>query len=593
MPQSGNPTMADVARAANVSTATVSRILRGVEGASSGETSARVRRCAEELGYIVNGVASSMRSQQTLTVGLVIADVSNPWWGQLAGGVESVLGPQGFSVILANTDNNVERERRAVETLLRKQVDALIVASSADDGSHLRGAISRQIRVVLVDTELPGLDVDSITIDNEAAARTAVEHLLDHGHQEVAIVGGGTRASCDVARLRGLPGRPHGSRDPGPPRAHHRGLLEVRGRTRRCRGPPGAASPTERPVRHQQRHDGGCPGGHRRGRPRGPQGHLHRGHRRHGVVPHRQASHHGGLRARGADGPHGRRATAAAPASTASAAHRAHPCRDRVQGQAERRATGWSGWLASSMSHDGTALESSVGRGEAGQEVSVTREDMHIARRDRHAGPQFEGSRLVKHLLTAGLAVVSIAAVGWDGHRPIGLAWRGGAGRAGGGRERPDRRLARRDAPAGHRGLAGRPSGAGRPGERRGRGHLPDPGQDRARQQRRQGLAGRRLQRRQPHRHDGHGAERLGHGPGALRAAGAARPVRGARHRRVHPSGRPAHLPVQRHRAERHLLQQAAHGRVRLHGAHHLGGAGSPGREGGRGAPGLPHRGLR
>jgi DNA-binding LacI/PurR family transcriptional regulator len=195
--------MADVARAANVSTATVSRILRGVEGASSGETSPRVRRCAEELGYIVNGVASSMRSQQTLTVGLVIADVSNPWWGQLAGGVESVLGPQGFSVILANTDNNVDRERRAVETLLRKQVDALIVASSADDGSHLRGAIARQIRVVLVDTELPGLDVDTITIDNEAAARTAVEHLLAHGHQEVAIVGGGTRASCDVARLRG------------------------------------------------------------------------------------------------------------------------------------------------------------------------------------------------------------------------------------------------------------------------------------------------------------------------------------------------------------------------------------------------------
>lgn len=203
MPQSGHPTMADVARAANVSTATVSRILRGVTGASSDETTARVRRCAEELGYIVNGVASSMRSQQTLTVGLVIADVSNPWWGQLVGGVESVLGPQGFSVILANTDNSVERERRAVETLLRKKVDALIVASSASDGSHLRGAISREIRVVLVDTELPDLDVDTITIDNEAAARTAVEHLLAHGHAEVAIVGGGTRASCDVARLSG------------------------------------------------------------------------------------------------------------------------------------------------------------------------------------------------------------------------------------------------------------------------------------------------------------------------------------------------------------------------------------------------------
>lgn len=204
MPPSGRPTMMDVARAANVSTATVSRVLQGVEGASSEETAARVRRCAAELGYIVNGVASSMRSQQTRTVGLVIADVSNPWFGQLAGGVESVLGPAGLSVILANTNNSVARERQAVETLLRKQVDALIVASSSDNGDHLRGAIARGTRVVLVDAELPDLEVDSIAIDNEAVARAAVEHLLDRGHNDVAIVWGGPGASSDRARLDGF-----------------------------------------------------------------------------------------------------------------------------------------------------------------------------------------------------------------------------------------------------------------------------------------------------------------------------------------------------------------------------------------------------
>lgn len=202
MATSAKPTMADVARAANVSTATVSRVLRGVEGASSRETTALVRKCASDLGYIVDGVASSMRSRQTRTVGLVIADVSNPWWGQLVGGVEGVLGPQGYSVILANTDNNVERERHAVATLLRKQVDAMIVASSSADGSHLQGAVARTT-IVLVDAELPDLHVDSITIDNEAAARTAVEHLLEQGHECVAIVGGGTQVSCDRSRLDG------------------------------------------------------------------------------------------------------------------------------------------------------------------------------------------------------------------------------------------------------------------------------------------------------------------------------------------------------------------------------------------------------
>lgn len=198
--------MVDVARASGVSTATVSRVLRGVEGASSPETTARVLECASELGYIVNGVASSMRSRRTGTVGLVIADVANPWFGQLVGGVESVLGPAGLSVILANTSNSIEREREAVRTLLQKQVDALVVASSSTDGAHLQRAIARGTRIVLVDAAVPGLDVDAITIDNQAAARMAVEHLLEFGHRDVAIVCSGLGAASDQARLDGYTG---------------------------------------------------------------------------------------------------------------------------------------------------------------------------------------------------------------------------------------------------------------------------------------------------------------------------------------------------------------------------------------------------
>ncbi len=203
MVTSGKPTMADVAQAANVSTATVSRVLRGVEGASSRETATRILGCASELGYIVDGVASSMRSGQTRSVGLVIADIANPWFGQLAAAVESVLGPAGFSVILANTNNSVERERAAIQILLQKQVDALVVASSSADGAHLLGAVTRGTRVVLVDAELPDLAVDSVTIDNDAAARTAVEHLLAFGHRDVAIAFGGSGPASDRARLDG------------------------------------------------------------------------------------------------------------------------------------------------------------------------------------------------------------------------------------------------------------------------------------------------------------------------------------------------------------------------------------------------------
>jgi DNA-binding LacI/PurR family transcriptional regulator len=195
--------MADVARVAGVSTATVSRVLRGAQGAASPETTARVLERAAELGYIVNGVASSMRSRRTGSVGLVIADVANPWFGQLVGGVESVLGPAGLSVILANTSNSVEREREAVQTLLQKQVDALVVASSAMDVGHLQPAVARGTPIVLVDAAVPGLDVDTVTIDNHAAARMAVEHLLDLGHRDVAIVCSEPGPASDQARLSG------------------------------------------------------------------------------------------------------------------------------------------------------------------------------------------------------------------------------------------------------------------------------------------------------------------------------------------------------------------------------------------------------
>lgn len=203
MAGTGKPTMADVAREAGVSTATVSRVLRREQGVSSPATRERVLASAAELGYIVNSVASSMRSQRTGTVGLVIADVANPWFGQLAGGLESVLGPAGLSVILANTSNSEGRERAAVQTLLEKQVDALVVASSCADGEHLREAVARGTTVVLVDADLPDLAVDSVTIDNVAVARTAVDHVLDFGHHDVAIVMGSSGPASDRARLEG------------------------------------------------------------------------------------------------------------------------------------------------------------------------------------------------------------------------------------------------------------------------------------------------------------------------------------------------------------------------------------------------------
>src|SRR5690349_11489240 len=108
------PTMADVARVAGVSPATVSRVLAGVDGATSDRTAAMVRQTARDLGYVLNSVASSLRSQQTRSIGLVMADVGNPFFGQLASGVENTLSEAGYSMVLVNTSNSAAQEERLV-----------------------------------------------------------------------------------------------------------------------------------------------------------------------------------------------------------------------------------------------------------------------------------------------------------------------------------------------------------------------------------------------------------------------------------------------------------------------------------------------
>lgn len=195
--------MQDVAREAGVSTATVSRVLAGFKGATSDETAKRVRDVAASLGYVVNSVAASLRKERSSSVGLILADVANPFFGSLASGVEQTLTSQGFSVLLASSGNDADEEQRLLRLMAEKQVDAVIIASSAASGAHINEAIARGMRIVLVDSELPDVDADTVVVDNQAAARSAIEHLLDLGHRQIAIVTGQLQASFDRERLAG------------------------------------------------------------------------------------------------------------------------------------------------------------------------------------------------------------------------------------------------------------------------------------------------------------------------------------------------------------------------------------------------------
>lgn len=202
-----NPTILDVARLAGVSTATAGRAL-GNYGSVGARTRERVQAAAAELGYRANGLARSMITGSTNTLGVVIADIENPFFSRVLRGISDAAHAAGFEVILANTDESAEAERTAVRVLLEKQVDGLLVCpADGEDSSHLADAVQSGTPVVLLDRRVRGLRADTVGIDNRAAAREATERLIAHGHRRIGLLTGVSAEAAGpfgVDRLTGV-----------------------------------------------------------------------------------------------------------------------------------------------------------------------------------------------------------------------------------------------------------------------------------------------------------------------------------------------------------------------------------------------------
>ncbi len=153
------------------------------------QTRQRVQAAARELGYSPNVVARSMRSGSTRSIGFVGSDIANPYFAEAMRGICDVAHLEGYETILTNSDERLDLEQRAVRTLLDKQVEGLIVApASVTHCDHLADARAQGVPVVLLDRDLPQLDCDSVVVDNENAAHTAVTHLLKLGHQRIGLL---------------------------------------------------------------------------------------------------------------------------------------------------------------------------------------------------------------------------------------------------------------------------------------------------------------------------------------------------------------------------------------------------------------------
>ncbi|GGQ86074.1 LacI family DNA-binding transcriptional regulator [Streptomyces flaveolus] len=206
MPNTPRPprrvTIPDVARHAGVGQATAARVLGGY-GSASAATRERVLAAAAELGYSTNAVARSMISGRTHTLGVVVADVENPYFARAVRGVTDVAAKAGLQVVLANSDENGETEKSAVQMFIERRVDGLVVAPAAAEHGHLDKAVASGVPVVLLDRVLAGAELDTVVVDNRGAAKAAVARFTGAGHRRIAVV---TSASGDEDSVRLAPG---------------------------------------------------------------------------------------------------------------------------------------------------------------------------------------------------------------------------------------------------------------------------------------------------------------------------------------------------------------------------------------------------
>jgi len=193
-------TVNDIARACDVSRATVSLVLRGSPLVNVG-TRARVEAELKRQRYVYNRAAANLRRRTSSSVALVINDLSNPFFAEFAAGVDEALGAEGYVTLLGSTGENPARQQAVLDSLLEHGPAGIILSPAAQsDGVAVRRAIGNT-PVLLFNRALAGGDWDFLALENERGARLATEHLLALGHRRIAFFGGqGDSSSCRQRR---------------------------------------------------------------------------------------------------------------------------------------------------------------------------------------------------------------------------------------------------------------------------------------------------------------------------------------------------------------------------------------------------------
>lgn len=198
-------TLKDIAEKTGFAVSTVSRVLHdnSQKYKISKETRTKVLKAAKDSGYRVNALARGLRVKKTFEIGVIVPDISNPFFSAVIKSLAGELHKSGYNFIVYDSDEDIAIERSAIKSLLEKRVDGLVIASVGQDYSHIQKIRDAEIPFVMVDRCFDKLDVDSVSVDNVKGSTLAVNHLIKEGHSRIAFIQGLPGTYANETRLQG------------------------------------------------------------------------------------------------------------------------------------------------------------------------------------------------------------------------------------------------------------------------------------------------------------------------------------------------------------------------------------------------------
>lgn len=196
------PTIEDVAKLANVSIATVSRVINN-QGGVRRITEEKILKAISDLGYIRSAVARSMKRKETNTIGIIVPDIKNPFFPLVVAGIEQKAREKGYYTILSSTNESPKVEEEIVQIFIERGVDGVILTTANENGEHIKLLQEQGIPVVAVDRAIKQFEIDTVLVDNVNGSYQAVQHLILQGHQKIAIICGPQDTTPGLERFMG------------------------------------------------------------------------------------------------------------------------------------------------------------------------------------------------------------------------------------------------------------------------------------------------------------------------------------------------------------------------------------------------------